>query len=545
MVACQKKELSDYQRNVDEGDVTFLSDAQNAARLDKSLYNTAFPITLLGNENFAELKSVDSSFGYYYLAAGMVHGPSIWGGSLKGTDIEISGDKAYLGYHIPGPVYGGAIDIVDISDPEDPQLLQTVLFADMDILSIDVFGQEIYVSGSRDTEVLTELPFAAAVAKADLSFAGTLVHGTIEYASIPGAVATEVTHTAALIYATSVGPDGGVQLVNKSNVQHVASIPLDDARAIAMDPFGAGYFVMSDDGGDDIAEFYPLGVPTPAFGYTLPVGIADDARTAMELSQVLPFVGIANGANGATILDQFSGFLVDFIPLPIGLLGVNPSDIYTNDVSWDGDVLYAANGGAGLQVSRFEGLLGEFAVYGSVQIGESANAVATDDGTILVLGATGLRIFTLEKIDFSPLPPPIPLPTTTSTKRKLAEVEFGVYRTGQNQAHHFMGESNIASLDVNSKSHFSFDGKLYVNGMAAVKDAVLESKGHTTFKQSLAIDKDGAYIVDGDVVIDGDFYFQGKVIFQTPGSSLQVFGKVYKTATAEVINPENNLGTTL
>ena len=82
-------------------------------------------------------------------------------------------------------------------------------------------------------------------------------------------------------------------------------------------------------------------------------------------------------------------------------------------------------------------------------------------------------------------------------------------------------------------------------GIASVRDAVLESKGQTTFRESLAIDENGAYIVSGDVVIDGDFYFQGKVIFQNPGSSLQVFGKVYKGANAEVINGEYNLGTKL
>ena len=545
IISCQKKDFSDTQGIVNEGEVTFISSAENAARLNNSNLNTAFPVVKLGNENLSELKSADSSFGYYYLAAGDLLGPSIWGNSLKGTDIEINGDIAYLGYHIPGNVYGGAIDVVDISDPEDPQLLQTVLFADMDILSIEVNGLEIYVSGSRDTEVLTELNWAGAVAKASLDFSGKLIHGTIEYASIPGAVATEVTHTAALIYAVTVGPSGGVQIVNKANMQHVASIDQSNARSIAMDPFGAGYFLLHKAGPADAdIDFYPLGIPNPAFGYNVPFHAADESRTAMELSQTNPFLAIANGVSGVTVHDKGGGAIIDFVPLPTTLLGVNPADIKCNDVAWDGDMLYAANGGGGLQVGKSYG--GLLAVYGSVPIGESANAVAANDDAILVLGADGLKIFYLEKIDFSPAPPPIPIPAPFGTERMmLTDINFGTLRTGSNQAHHFMGETEIATLDVNSESHFSFDGNLKVMGIASVRDAVLESKGQTTFRESLAIDENGAYIVSGDVVIDGDFYFQGKVIFQNPGSSLQVFGKVYKGANAEVINGEYNLGTKL
>ncbi|MGB0166312.1 MAG: hypothetical protein ACPF8V_05600 [Luteibaculum sp.] len=238
------------------------------------------------------------------------------------------------------------------------------------------------------------------------------------------------------------------------------------------------------------------------------------------------------------------GSLVDFVLPPASIPGINGADIYTNAVAWDGEMAYAANGGAGLQVAQNYG--GLLAAYGSVELGSSANDVAASGGSIFIATAEGLKIFSLEKIDFSPFPPPIPIPAPITTDRKqLANVNFGAYRTGEHEAHHFKGETHLAALDVNSNSHFSFDGNLDVDGMATVRGAVLESNGETHFRESLAINSKGNLIVNGKVIVDGDFYFNGQVIFQEPGSSLTVNGRIFKGPTARVVNPENNGGNAL
>ncbi|MGB0166311.1 MAG: hypothetical protein ACPF8V_05595 [Luteibaculum sp.] len=285
--------------NFDEGEVVFDESSANALRIDKSGNNTAYPLIKLGNENLSEFKSVDSSFGYYYLAVGELDAPAVWGGSLKSTCIEIEGDKAYIGYHIPGATYGGAIDVVDVSDPEDPQLLQTVLFADMDILSIKIDGLKIYAAGARDTEVLTHLSSAAAIAVTNLSLGGTLLH-PIQYAEVPGNVATSVDHTAALIYATTGNNDGGVVMVNKSNLQLVAQIDQENAKGLTFDPWALGFYVLHTDGADDSyananVDFYPLGVPNAAFGFSFPNAIQHEAGANIVFNPFNALLLIANG----------------------------------------------------------------------------------------------------------------------------------------------------------------------------------------------------------------------------------------------------------
>jgi hypothetical protein len=80
-----------------------------------------------------------------------VSAPVINGATLSATGIAFQGNKAFVSYHWNGAEgdFAGAIEVIDITNPNQPQLVSSLYFTDTDLNDIYVEGNKAYVVGGR------------------------------------------------------------------------------------------------------------------------------------------------------------------------------------------------------------------------------------------------------------------------------------------------------------------------------------------------------------------------------------------------------------
>lgn len=106
--------------------------------LDSTRSKTSNSVTTSGSDSFRHIANVAS--------------PEINGRKLSATSIELRANMVYISYHLNGSDYGGAVDIIDIRDEENPSLVSSITFMDTDINGLDVEENNklLWITGGRD-----------------------------------------------------------------------------------------------------------------------------------------------------------------------------------------------------------------------------------------------------------------------------------------------------------------------------------------------------------------------------------------------------------
>ncbi|WP_103666140.1 LVIVD repeat-containing protein [Gracilimonas amylolytica] len=106
--------------------------------LDSTRSKSAGSITASGSGSFTHVANVAS--------------PEVNGKKLSATSIELRANKVYISYHLNGNDYGGAVDIIDIRDEDNPSLVSHISFADTDVNALDVEENNklLWITGGRD-----------------------------------------------------------------------------------------------------------------------------------------------------------------------------------------------------------------------------------------------------------------------------------------------------------------------------------------------------------------------------------------------------------
>jgi hypothetical protein len=106
--------------------------------LDSTRSKTSNSVTASGSDSFRHIANVAS--------------PVINGRKLSATSIELRANMVYISYHLNGSDYGGAVDIIDIRDEENPSLVSSITFLDTDINGLDVEENNklLWITGGRD-----------------------------------------------------------------------------------------------------------------------------------------------------------------------------------------------------------------------------------------------------------------------------------------------------------------------------------------------------------------------------------------------------------
>jgi hypothetical protein len=319
--------------------------------------------------------------------------PSIDGQVLQATSVAIVGKRAVVSYNMRGEPYLGAIDVFDISNRNRPVLRSQALFRNSDINAVTTFGNFVVAAEATGDEGF-ESP---AVVEVMFLLGNYLVLNGNWRSSLSSYAATSVAGAASRAYATS-GDDGALFVFDPNSSLLIDTIPLHDARWVAA---GEGKVVVAQGTPGQISVFDESDMELLG---TFPFPGADiaESKSTAELAGGKAF--IAAGSGGVQILSTGTGAVVGSVPRPDpAVLGLDPAVVVTNAVSVDDDLLFIANGEAGVYVAQgrrdFRDTGSEtsqqITMLGRLQFGslQSVNHVAfRDDYLMIAAGLGGLKV---------------------------------------------------------------------------------------------------------------------------------------------------------
>ncbi|MDO1499002.1 hypothetical protein Q2T40_01185 [Winogradskyella maritima] len=290
-------------------------------------------------------KGAEEEAGDYPLTlVARVDPPSYSGGeNLTASHVHVDNDYAYVSYNTVEDGYAGAIDIVNVSNPNDPQVTSRLYYTNADINSIEYNDGYVYAVGGVDAEKSVRATSNSFVVKIPVSGGKMDTGAGLTYGFQEGFNATDVEVSGNKVFVTS-GKDGLITAYNKSDLSVVTDASFADLRSVALHNEtiavldGSTGIVLLDQGLNVSKE---IAIDSDFGNFSKRTLDIDDNR-----------IVVSEGAKGAGIYDRSSGTLKEYVPIMLNPEGTEQVNIVTNAVATNEEVLLMANGGAGLCLSE-------------------------------------------------------------------------------------------------------------------------------------------------------------------------------------------------
>jgi hypothetical protein len=342
------------------------------------------------------------------------------GKTLQASHIKIVGNNAFVTYNTRGPEYLGGVDVFDVSDIENPLLIQSVIFPEKDISSIDVdpkgdgMNNFIYLTGARNLFAdPLGLGSPAIVEKFIANKANQFKH--LEeprlFFDLESFAGNDVRYNDNnSVYVTS-GSDGGLSILDNA-MKRTGYVPIPYARSIDTDGTHLVVYSAEDNRllvmnmeGDVLREITTGGSHFEGGDYL-------EAKSIVRLRGNLVFV--AAGTGGMEVFDiNTGGNPVASLPRPAEHADADfPLDYVTNGVSVNENLILIANGGSGVHIAEIdsENRVSPIGKW-KFEMGSSANFVEACGNKIFVAtGLGGLKILEIVELE-----PTVPCETLWST----------------------------------------------------------------------------------------------------------------------------------
>src|SRR6266481_7849926 len=267
--------------------------------------------------------------------------PSLGGQVLQATSVSIVGNLAVVSYNMVGNPYLGAVDVIDITNKNQPVLRSEALFQNTDVSAVTTSGVNVYIAeATGDTGFASPAVFEVVKVVGDqLVLTGNTRTGLSSFAATSVAFGTRV-------YATS-GDAGGLFMLNPATFAVTSSIPLTDARWVAV---GGGLVAVVQGMPGTLAVYNESNMSVVG---SWPFKGADIAQSKSQAELVGGKAFIAAGDSGVQVLNPATGAFVGQVPRPNpDSLGLSPSVVVTNAVAIDQDLMFISNGEAGVYLAQ-------------------------------------------------------------------------------------------------------------------------------------------------------------------------------------------------
>ena len=324
--------------------------------------------------------------------------PSIGGQMLQATSVAIVGNLAVVSYNMVGNPYMGAVDVIDVTNKNQPVLRSEALFQNTDVSAVTTSGSNVYLAeATGDTGFAAPAVFEVLhLVGNQLVLTGNTRVGLTSFAGTSVASGTRV-------YATS-GDAGSLFMLDPVSFAVTSSIPLHDARWVTV---GGGQVAVVQ-GTPGTLDVYNESNMSPVGSWSFKG--ADIAQSKSQAQLVGGKAFIAAGDSGVQILNASTGAFLGQVPRPNpDSLGLSPSVVVTNSVTIDQDLLFISNGEAGVYLAQGSqafsatgaGTLPTLTMRGKLRFGslQSVNHVAYSAGgpgnpglLIVAAGLGGLKI---------------------------------------------------------------------------------------------------------------------------------------------------------
>jgi hypothetical protein len=448
--------------------------------------------------------------------------PSFNGGnSLTASHVDVSGVYAYVSYNTAEAGYVGGIDVINVSDPNNPRVTARLYYVNADINAIKYDNGYIYIAGGVDSEKSVRATANSFVAKLQTANGRINLDAGILYGFQEGYNATDIAVTSNEVLVTS-GREGFVSIYNKADLTPTNEAPFMDLRSVAVRDnriavLDASQGISILDGNLNSIRDIPI---DSDFGY--------------NTKRTLDFSGenivVAEGANGAGVYNSNTGSFVEYIPILFNPDNVDAADVVTNAVATNQEVLLMANGGAGLCLSEEQ--QNSTSLVGIIQLEGSINYVASKDDYIFAAsGKEGLQIIKLNRPD-------------ASLVSRCADLSS--YRGNSNLS--VNNNQNLSYKGAKRFNNFNVSGSLLLCGSWTVKndanlntDSLFEMNGtfvvgRNNKRKDVNVNAGATLRVEGNLTIYGNLNLNDGATIEFVGenSMVNIFGSVNKNGSTTV-----------
>ena len=448
------------------------------------------------------------------------------GENLTATHVALNGDYGYVSYNTVGQDYVGAVDVIDISDPNNPRVTSRVYFTNADLNSIAYDAGYVYAAGGVDSEKSVTATANSVVVKIAVS-GGRLNTSDITFGFQEGFNATDVSIMNNNVIATS-GQDGFVVIYDKNDMSILNEASFADLRSVAYN----GNEIAVLDAAQGVSFLDQSLNVTRTIGIESDFGI--DAKRTLDFSN--DNIVVAEGSKGAGIYNANSGSFVEYLPILTSPENAEQGDIVTNGVAVNENVLLMANGAGGLSLN--ENTTDNTQGVGVIELTGSINYVASKGDYIFAAsGKSGFQIIKLNR----------PTQSLVSSCENLAsfngDSSYSV-PAGEEQA--YSGSKRFNSLTV--------DGTLLLCGSWTVKDDITINEngvfemngtivvGRTNRSRDIVVKAGATLRIEGSVSIYGDLILEDGATVEFLGDSTiaVIWGSVVKAGSATVTGTFND-----
>ncbi|WP_209400528.1 hypothetical protein [Pseudozobellia sp. WGM2] len=450
--------------------------------------------------------------------------------NLTAAHVHLDGDYAYVAYNTVEDGYAGGIDIVNVNDPNNPQVTSRLYYSNADINAIEYNDGYIYAVGGVDAEKSVRATSNSFVVKILVSGGRMDTGAGLTYGFQEGFNATDVEVTGNTVYVTS-GKDGLLTAYNKSDLSIQNDASYADLRSVAhhdetIAVLDASTGVVLMDEGLNVTKEIAI---DSDFG--------DFSKRTLDISD--DRIVVSEGSKGAGIYNRSSGSLIEYVPILINPDGVDQSNIVTNAVATNEEILLMANGGAGLCLSEAQD--DNTDLVGVIDLNGSINYVETKgDYAFAASGKAGLQIIKLNRPNESLEARCEDLPSYNgSYNLSVNEGEEKAYRGSKRLNRVTVNGSLLlcGTWTAYSNSYVNSNGLFELSGSFAV--------GRNNRSRSITVNQGATFRVEGDLTIYGDLILNEGATLEFVGSEsrVNVFGSVKKlgnvTITGEFEDVQN------
>lgn len=511
--------------NQSKNKITITTD-QNS--LNKRLdYTNAGVISIENNNATGKLASTNSSTALPLVQIAEVNPPVDKNGrTLQASHVAVNGNYAYVSYTMRGDDYSGAIDVIDVSDPYKPKLVNSALIANTDITSLTYSNGNLIIGAAKDVDTDPLLISPSIVINMELSSGLLTDKYKINY--LESRVTTDVAANTTSYFAVT-GNNGNLYKFNSSTKAVAGKTAVEDLRSVALT--SDKVITLRGTKGLNVYNQSTLSLQK---SFSISTDVSGAKRTIeIDGAKLL----VSEGYNGLGVYDINTGSKLQSINIATA-----GEDNVTNAVSVNEGYAFVANGALGLNVYQTGSQLN---LLGTLDISGSSNYVKSSGNYIYVAsGKGGLKIIKMEK------------PNTTFASCS----QYGTYNQGKdlilnsNEIKSFAGSTAINSAIVNSGGVLTHCGSISIqNGLILNSGGTFNMRGSLAqgkYQQSnpteLIINSNAVLQIEGSVVIWGDLRLNsGAKINFIGNSSITIYGKVTKnsgvTITGSYTDTENKL----
>ena len=339
--------------------------------------------------------------------------PTVNGLSLQASDVAIKGDYAYVTYNYSGDAYAGALQVVDISDEEKPEVIQEILFYDLELNVVYVKGSQLIAGGAAD-KTSRGLDTPAILLSTNIQNGKSL--GAFTLVDLPSYAVTGIAAKGQNAYASVGDVDGGFVRLSLNNLASYSQAndyyAIKDARSIAIESNllavlrgtdgAVNYFSISTlEATATLSKATPLG--TAAFANSATI---INSKSTIDLVGNVTLLALGDGGVKVTLSSAYNTTELYGLAQVTSYESLDNTKTVTNASSADKNLLFRANGEAGVDLYQLSSDIRSITTTATgTKVGEidfgtnvSANSVYYQKGFLFVAsGLGGMKIIGVDR----------------------------------------------------------------------------------------------------------------------------------------------------